>query len=216
MVKISLGKPYLKTEVILEEIRQVLETKWISGGPAIAKFEEAFKDYLKGGYPVAVANGTIAIEMALVRLNNGRRYEDGDEIIVPSWSWVASGFSPIMVGATPRWCDVNEYGVPTAESIESCITDKTRAIIIVHQMGVPCDLDEINKLSDKHGIPIVEDTACGFGSEYKGTKLGNSRNLCTFSLQARKCLTAGEGGMVIARTEEEATYFKYYGRNLRR
>lgn len=208
MRKIPLGKPYLKTEVIVEEIKQVLETKWISGGPTIAKFEEAFGDYIGGGYPVAVANGSIAIEMALVALNNGRRYKGDDEVIVPSWSWVASGFSPLMVGATPVWCDVDSYGVPTAESIESKITDKTKAIIIVHQMGVPCDLDEINKLSDKYNIPIVEDTACGFGSEYKGVKLGNSKNICTFSLQARKCLTTGEGGMVIARTEEEAAYFK--------
>jgi len=208
MTKIPLGKPYLKTEVILEEIKKVLDTKWISGGPTIAKFEEAFGSYLGGGYPVAVANGSIAIEMALVRLNNGERYKEEDEVIVPSWSWVASGFSPLMVGATPVWCDVNEYGVPTVESIESKITDKTKAIIIVHQMGVPCDLDEINKLSEKYNIPVVEDTACGFGSEYKGIKLGNSKNICTFSLQARKCLTTGEGGIVVARTEEEAAYFK--------
>jgi perosamine synthetase len=208
MTKIPLGKPYLKPEVILDEIKQVLDAKWISGGPTIAKFEEAFGEYLGGGYPVAVANGSIAIEMALVALNGGKRYTELDEVIVPSWSWVASGFSPLMVGASPVWCDVDQYGVPTVESIESKITDRTKAIIIVHQMGVPCDLEAINKLSDKYGIPVVEDTACGFGSEYKGTKLGNSRNICTFSLQARKCLTTGEGGMVIARTEEEAAYFK--------
>lgn len=208
MTKIPLGKPYLKPEVILDEIKQVLDAKWISGGPTIAKFEEAFGAYLGGGYPVAVANGSIAIEMALVALNGGKRYIELDEVIVPSWSWVASGFSPLMVGASPVWCDVDQYGVPTAESIESKITGRTKAIIIVHQMGVPCDLEAINKLSDKYGIPIVEDTACGFGSEYKGTKLGNSRNICTFSLQARKCLTTGEGGMVIARTEDEAAYFK--------
>lgn len=208
MTKIPLGKPYLKPEVVLDEIKQVLDAKWISGGPTIAKFEEAFGKYLGGGYPVAVANGSIAIEMALVALNGGKRYIELDEVIVPSWSWVASGFSPLMVGASPVWCDVDQYGVPTAESIESKITGRTKAIIIVHQMGVPCDLEAINKLSDKYGIPIVEDTACGFGSEYKGTKLGNSRNICTFSLQARKCLTTGEGGMVIARTEDEAAYFK--------
>ena len=77
-------------------------------------------------------------------------------------------------------------------------------------MGIPCDLDAINALSEKYNIPVVEDTACGFGSEYKGTKLGNSRNICTFSLQARKCLTTGEGGMLVARTAEEAEWFKSY------
>lgn len=208
--KIPLGKPFLNTQNILKEVEAALETKWISGGPTIAKFEEAFKDYIGGGFPVAVSNGTIAIEMALVKLNGGKKFTSEDEVITPSWSWVATGFAPVLVGATPVWCDVDQYGVPTVESIEKKITKNTRAIIIVHQMGVPCDLDAINALSEKYNIPVIEDTACGFGSEYKGIKLGNSRNICTFSLQARKCLTTGEGGMLVARTAEEAEWFKSY------
>lgn len=208
--KIPLGRPYLKNEIILKYVDEALNTKWISGGPTIAKFEDAFKEYLGGGHPVAVINGSIAIEMALIYLNKGKRYTEKDEVIIPSWSWVASGFSPILVGASPVWCEVNEYGVPTAETIESKITSNTKAIVIVHQMGVPCDLDSINFIAEKHNIPVIEDTACGFGTEYKGVKLGNSKNICTFSLQARKCLTTGEGGMVIARTEEEASWFKSF------
>jgi dTDP-4-amino-4,6-dideoxygalactose transaminase len=77
-------------------------------------------------------------------------------------------------------------------------------------MGVPCDMDAINSLSAKYNIPVVEDAACGFGSEYKGVRIGNSRNLVTYSLQARKCLTTGEGGFVIARDEKEAEWFKSY------
>ena len=77
-------------------------------------------------------------------------------------------------------------------------------------MGVPCDMDAINALSAKYRIPVIEDAACGFGSEYKGVKIGNSRNLVTYSLQARKCLTTGEGGFVIARDEKEAEWFKSY------
>lgn len=208
--KIPLGRPFLDTQSILKEVEAALETKWISGGPTVVKFEEAFGDYIGGGFPVAVSNGTIAIEMALVRLNGGKRYTSEDEVITPSWSWVATGFAPVLVGATPVWCDVDQYGVPTAELIEKKITKNTKAIIIVHQMGIPCDLDAINALSEKYNIPVIEDTACGFGSEYKGTKLGNSRNICTFSLQARKCLTTGEGGMLVARTAEEAEWFKSY------
>lgn len=211
MIKqIPLGRPYLSKQLILEEIGKVLDTKWISGGPTIAKFEEAVKDYIGGNYPVAVANGTVAIEMALLKLNEGKRYNQHDEVIVPSWSWVATGFAPITVGATPVWCDVDEYGVPTVDTIETCISPNTKAIIIVHQMGVPCDLDAINELAAKYNLPVIEDTACGFGSEYKGVKLGNSQNICTYSLQARKCLTTGEGGMIIARTEEEAEWFKSF------
>lgn len=208
--QIPLGKPYLNKDLILEEISKVLDTKWISGGPTIAKFEEAVRNYIGGNYPVAVANGTVAIEMALLKLNDGKRYNHHDEVIVPSWSWVASGFAPITVGATPVWCDVNEYGVPTAETIEPCISANTRAIIIVHQMGVPCDIDAINQIAEKYNLPIIEDTACGFGSEYKGVRLGKSKNICTYSLQARKCLTTGEGGMVVARTKEEAEWFKSF------
>jgi len=210
MRKIPLGRPYLNTENILDEVKQVLDTKWISGGPTIAKFEDAIQSYNGGGYPVAVANGTIAIDMALLYLNGGKRYSEWDEVIVPSWSWVATGFSPINVGASPVWCDVNSYGVPDVESIEPLITENTKAIIIVHQMGVPCDMDAINALSIKYRIPVIEDAACGFGSEYKGIKIGNSRNLVTYSLQARKCLTTGEGGFVIARDEKEAEWFKSY------
>ena len=210
MKNIPLGRPYLNTDNILEEVKKVLDAKWISGGPTIAKFEEAVKEYNGGGYPVAVANGTVAIDMALLKLNNGQRYTQEDEVIVPSWSWVASGFSPINVGARPIWCDVNQFGVPDVDDIKPLITEKTKAIIVVHQMGVPCDLDAINALSEAYNIPIVEDAACAFGSEYKGTRIGNSRNLVTYSLQARKCLTTGEGGFIVARTQEEAEWFKSY------
>jgi len=208
--KIPLGKPYLNTDNILEEVKKVLDTKWISGGPTIAKFEEEVKNYIGGGFPVAVSNGTIAIDMALLRLNGGQRYTMEDEIIVPSWSWVATGFSSINVGASPVWCDVNDYGVSGVDQIEKLITNKTKAIIIVHQMGIPCDLNEINVLSEKYNIPIVEDAACGFGSEFNNVRIGNSRNLVTFSLQARKCLTTGEGGLIIGRNSEDAEWFKSY------
>lgn len=208
--KIPLGRPYLNTKAILEQVEQALETRWISGGPTIAKFEKAFQDYIGGGHAVAVSNGTIAIEMALMYLNGGRRYSIEDEIICPSWSWVATGFAPVLVGATPVWCDVNEYGVPDATTIEKQITNKTKAIVIVHQMGIPCDLEAINELSVKYNIPVIEDTACGFGSEFKGVKLGNSRNICTFSLQARKCLTTGEGGMMTVPDAAAAEWFKSY------
>lgn len=206
--RIPLGKPYLNNKDILFEIEKALDTKWISGGPTVSKFEDAVKSYIGGGHPVAVSNGTIAIDLALLKLNSGKRYNTLDEVIVPTWSWVATGFSPVNVGATPVWCDVNDFGVVEASEIESKITKNTKAIIVVHQMGIPCDMDKINELSKKYNIPIVEDAACGFGSEYKNVRIGNSQNLVTFSLQARKCLTTGEGGFVIARDEEEANWFK--------
>jgi len=210
--KISLGRPYLNKEAILEEISKVIDTRWISGGPTIAKFEEAVKEFNNDpdGHYIAVSDGTCAIEMALLSLNNGQRYTEKDEVIIPSWSWVASGFAPIMAGAKPVWCDVNEYGVPTAGTIERCITKNTKAIIIVHQMGTPCDLDTIQELAARYSLPIIEDAACAIGSEYKGKKIGTSGNLVTYSFQARKCVTTGEGGMIVTKDAKKAEWLRSY------
>lgn len=210
--KIPLGRPFLDKDAILEEIGKVLDTRWISGGPAIQRFEDLVKDFNKdeGGNYIAVSDGTCAIEMCLMLINKGKRYNPTDEVIVPSWSWVASGFAPVLVGAKAVWCDVNEFGVPYASNIESLITKNTKAIIIVHQMGIPCDIDAIQVIADKYNIPIIEDSACAIGTEYKGHKIGTSKNLVTYSFQARKCLTTGEGGMIVTRSKEDAEWLRSY------
>ena len=209
MVNIPLGKPFLKTDVVLDSLKEVLDSKWISGGPTINKFEDAVREYNNDdGYYVAVSNATTGLELALQLVNGKKKFKDTDEVIVPSWSWVASGWVVYNVGAKPVWCDVDKYGVPYVEDIEKRITKNTKAIIVVHQMGVPCDMDAINNLSDKYGIPIVEDSACAFGSEYKGVKIGNTRNVSVYSFQARKCLTTGEGGMISVRTEDDSEWLK--------
>lgn len=206
---IPLGQPFIRKDILMKEIEKVLDSKWISGGPTIGKFEQAVKEFNKDskGHYIAVANGTVALELALRALNNGKFYTKEDEIIVPSWSWVASGFSVINVGATPVWCDVNKYGVPDIKTVEKLITEHTKAIMLVHQMGIPCDLDEFKKLAVYYNVPIVEDAACALGSEYKGKRIGNvedSDNIVTYSFQARKVLTTGEGGMVIVRDKKKA------------
>ena len=207
-MKIPLGKPYLKEEAALEKIKEVLESRWISGGPRIKEFEDCVQNYNNDpkGHYIAVANGTVAIEMGLLAINKGKRLKSTDEVIVPSWSWVASGFAVNNAGGTPVWCDVNEYGVPYIEDIKSRITPNTKAIILVHQMGIPCDLDAFKELN----IPIIEDSACALGSEYKGRKIGNSDNIVTYSFQARKCLTTGEGGMIVVRDKDTAEWLKSY------
>ena len=212
-MKIPLGKPYIKKEIVLKEIEKVLDRKWISGGPAIGEFEDAIKSYNndKDGYYIAVANATVGLELALLKINNGKRYSISDEIIVPSWSWVASGFVIKNVGATPVWVDVNKFGVPEPDHINRLITPKTVAILIVHQMGIPCDIDKINKASiTNYGykLPIIEDAACAFGSEYNGKKIGVSENEVVYSFQARKCLTTAEGGMIITRNLYNAEWYR--------
>ena len=207
-MKVPLGKPYIKTDIALDAIKEVLDSRWISGGPRIGEFEEKVKEYNDdpSGHSVAVANGTVAIELALLAINNGKRLKPTDEVIVPSWSWVASGFAVSNVGGTPIWCDVNEFGVPYYEDIVRRVTADTKAIILVNQMGVPCDLDSFNSLN----IPIIEDSACGFGSEYKGNKIGKSNFINTYSFQARKCLTTGEGGMIVTRSRKQAEWLRSF------
>ena len=223
MNKIPLGKPYIKPEVVLSEISKVLDTHWISGGPTITKFEEEIKKYNgdKDRYYVAVSNGSVAIELALLYLNGGQPYKINEinEVIVPSWSWVATGFSVPRVGAKPVWCDVNKYGVPTVETIEPLINNNTKAIIVVHQMGIPCDMDKINELADKYNLPVIEDAACALGSEYKNSKIGaHTKNIVTYSFQARKVLTTGgEGGMIVVKDEKAAKWlksFRAFGTNI--
>lgn len=211
-MKIPLGKPFIKTDVVLEEVKKVLDSRWISGGPTITEFENKVKEYNKDadGRYIAVSNGTVAIELALLYLNDGKFYTQEDEIIVPSWSWVASGFSVPRVGAKVVWCDVNQYGVPYRKDLERKITNKTKAIIVVHQMGIPCDMDLINGLSESYKIPIIEDAACAIGSEYKGIRIGNSKNIVTYSFQARKVLTTGEGGMIVVRDEKAEKWLRSY------
>lgn len=214
-MKLPLAKPFIKKHLILEEIEKALDTKWISGGPTIGKFEEAIKKYNgdEKRYYIAVSNGTTAIEMALLYLNGGNTYEANEinEVIVPSWSWVASGFSVPRVKAKPVWCDVNKFGVPSVETIKPLITDNTAAIIVVHQMGIPCDMDAINELANEYNIPVIEDGACAFGSEYNGHKIGtNTKNIVTYSFQAKKVLTTGEGGMIVVSSKEAEKWLKSF------
>lgn len=226
MNKIPLARPYIKKEIVLKEIEKVLDRRWISGGPAINEFEEAIKKYNNdpNGHYIAVANATVGLELALLHANGNQRYKPTDEVIVPSWSWVASGFAIKNVGAKPVWCDINEYGATDAKVCRRLVSSNTKAIMIVHQMGIPCNLDAFKKefyhkvetssmsapgvKTGWFDIPIIEDAACGFGSEYRGDKIGKSLNDVVYSFQARKCLTTGEGGMIVTRNPITAEWYR--------
>lgn len=212
MKQYPIFKPFIKKDIVLQEIEKVLDSGWISGGPAIAQFERSMQDYNNdptSNY-ISVSNATVGLEMALQCVNNGKLYNHTDEIIVPSWSWVATGFVVVRMGATPKWADVDYTGCINAETIEPLITDNTKAIIAVHQMGVPCDMDSINELAKKYKLPVIEDAACAFGTEYKGVKIGNSDNIVVFSHQAKKTLITGEGGTITTKNPEYAEWLRSY------
>lgn len=211
-LKVPLMLPYIKKNVILEEISNVLDSNWLSGGPKIEEFENAIKIYnndIDGEY-ISVSNATVGLEMSLISIFKRRLYTT-EEVIVPSFSWVASAMSINNAGGKPVFCDVNKFGVVDVNTIEKHITKNTVAIMIVHQVGIPCDIDSINELADKYKLKIIEDAACAFGSEYKGKKIGVSKNTVVFSHQAKKCLTTGgEGGTIVVHDKKDAEWLRSY------
>lgn len=181
-------------------VNQCLDSTWISSkGEFISKFENEFSNYIGAPYATTVANGTVALHLALVTLGIG----PGDEVIVPTLTYIASVNTIMQTGATPVFVDslASSWQVDSAD-IERNITPKTKAIMVVHLYGQPCDMDAIVPLCKKHGLMLVEDCAESFGSTYKGRHTGTFGDIATFSFFGNKTITTGEGGMVVAKAPE--------------
>lgn len=170
-------------------------------GSKVSAFEDAFAAYQDAKYGVAVTNGTTALECALLSAG----VEAGDEVIVPALTFVASATAIVMVNGIPVFVDVDPgtFNIDP-DAFEAAITERTRAAVVVHNGGYPADMDRIGAIATKHGITIVEDAAHAHGSEWRGTRVGALSGLGTFSFQAFKTLTCGEGGMVITNDPELA------------
>ncbi|MBD3187559.1 aminotransferase class I/II-fold pyridoxal phosphate-dependent enzyme [Candidatus Bathyarchaeota archaeon] len=177
------------------------------GAPAVHKgenvwaFLEEFAEFCGAKHCIAVTNGTHAIEVALMALGVGL----GDEVIVSDYTFVASGSAVVGVNAVPIFCDIRPDTFNMDESlIESLITDRTKAIVPVHLGGMPCDMERIMEIAREHDLAVVEDCAHSHGSRYKGKHLGNFGDCGTFSFQASKVLTAGEGGAIMCNDDDLA------------
>ena len=170
-----------------------IRSGWVTQGPQVAAFERAVADYCGAAHAVAVSNCTTALHLALLLLDVG----PGDEVICPSMSFIATANSIRYTGATPIFAEVNPqtYNLDP-DAVEAAITPRTKAILVVHQLGLPADLDRFAALTAKHGVSIVEDAACAIGSGYRGCKIGEHGNLTCFSFHPRKVITTGEGGMI--------------------
>ncbi len=169
---------------------------WIAQGPRVAEFEAAFASAFGAAEAVAVSSCTAALHLALLVAEIG----PGDEVIVPSLSFIATANAVRYVGARPVFADVDLATQNlTAQTVQPLLSSRTRAVILVDQAGVPADLDEIRSLCDPCGIVIVEDAACAAGSTYRGRPVGAGAELAAFSFHPRKLITTGEGGMVTAR-----------------
>lgn len=168
---------------------------WISSlGEYVSTFEKSFAGFCEAEYGVAVANGTVALHLALLAARIGQ----GDEVIVPALTFVASAAAVKYVGATPIFIDCEpEIGTMSADAVAKAITPRTRAIIPVHTYGHPADMEPIMALADKHDLVVIEDAAEAHGARYKGRRVGGIGHMGIFSFYGNKLITTGEGGMVV-------------------
>ena len=176
-----------------EAAAEAVASGWVAQGPRVQEFEKAFAAVIGAPYAVAVSSGTAALHLALIAARIG----PGDEVIVPSLSFIATTNAVRYVGAQPVFADVDlatQNLIP--ETVQPHLTRRTRAVILVDQAGIPADLDEMHALCDPLRITVIEDAACAAGSTYRTHPAGAGAALATFSFHPRKLLTTGEGGML--------------------
>ncbi len=174
---------------------------WRTPGTKTLAFEEEFAAYQQAKYGIACTNGTAALEIVMAGLGIGL----GDEVIVPDFTFVASASAVLFVGAMPVMVEIDpETYCIDPEKIEAAITPRTKAIVAVHVAGHPADLDRLQEIARIHNLFLVEDSAHAHGSEWKGHKVGSIGTVGTFSFQASKLMTAGEGGIVVTNNEDLA------------
>ncbi len=207
--------PYFEADEI-EAVDRVLRSGKINywTGDEGRQFEKEYANYVGTKYAVAVANGTVGLELALYALGVGA----GDEVITTSRTFIASASSVVMRGAKPVVADVDRDSQNiTAETIRQAITTRTRAIIVVHLAGWPCDMDPILHLAREHGLKVIEDCAQANGARYQGRPVGSMGDINSFSFCQDKIMTTGgEGGLVTTNDEqlwERAWSFKDHGKS---
>jgi dTDP-4-amino-4,6-dideoxygalactose transaminase len=189
---IPITKPSLGAEEA-DAARRAIESGWVSQGPRVAKFERAVADYCGTTDAVAVSSCTSALHLALLTLGVG----PGDEVVCPSMSFIASANAVRYTGATPVFADVDPrtYNLDP-DAAEAAITPRTKAVMVVHQVGLPAELDRFLALGERRSVKILEDAACALGSRYKGAPIGGHSEMACFSFHPRKVITTGEGGMI--------------------
>jgi dTDP-4-amino-4,6-dideoxygalactose transaminase len=189
-------------ETDIQQVTEVLKSRWLSMGPVTQNFEKEFSAYNNVKYSFGVSNGTAALHIAVKELGITR----GDEVILPSLTFVATANSVLYCGARPVFADITSFDNfnISPEDILEKISHKTKAIIVVHYAGYPCDMKAILDIAEDHQLKIIEDTAHAVGAEYQGKKCGTIGDIGCFSFFANKNLATGEGGMIVTAHDDIA------------
>jgi perosamine synthetase len=196
---IPVYRPYL-TGKEQEYVASCFESTWISSrGEFVSKFEADFEKFVGVRHATSVCNGTVALHLAVVALGLG----PGDEVIVPTFTYVASVNTIVHAGATPVFVDSlpDTWQVDPAD-IRRKITPRTKAVMAVHLYGGSCDMDALSEICERHGLFLIEDCAEAFGTLYRGKHVGTFGDIGTFSFFGNKTITTGEGGMLITNNSE--------------
>lgn len=217
--KIPIAKPTMFGDE-LTYLQEVLESGWVSQGPTVQKFEQAICQYSKTPFAVAMTSWTTAMHVGLLLHQIGA----GHDVICPSYSFIATANVVAHAGATPVFADINPNTLNicpnatkhliethyTTDGINKKTGNQLKAIQIVHQIGLPADIDAFAKLAKDHNLTLIEDSACATGSTYKGAQIGSSGFTGAFSFHPRKVLTTGEGGVLLVNSEEYDRLAKMY------
>ena len=197
---IPVQRPYLGQEE-LEAVRRVFDTRWLGMGAFTKEFEDKLREFLGVKHAIAVNTGTSALHISLDSIG----VQPGDEVIVPSLTFVASVQAIIAVGGRPVFCDVlsDTLNLSLQDAIDR-VTDRTKAIMPVHYGGLACEMDDLLSFAHKRKIWVVEDAAHAFGSTYKGRKIGTLGDITCFSFDPIKNITCGEGGAVVTDNDDIA------------
>ena len=211
--------PLARPDISDEEINLVVETLksgWLTTGPKVTEFETALSKYLiddEQVYSIGLNSCTSALFLALIALG----IKEGDEVIVPTWTFAATSQVVDWIGAKVILCDIEEDSLNIdVNEAEKLITKKTKAIIPVHIAGYPCDMESLSELAIKYDLKIIEDAAHAIGTKYKDTKIGNFADITCFSFYATKNLAMGEGGAAVSKDEsliEKIRKLSYFGIN---
>lgn len=200
--------PLTKPEFDDEEERLVCEairSGWVTQGPMVADFERQVAEYVQARAAVAVTSATAGLFLSMKALGIG----PGDEVIVPSLSFIATANGIVQAGATPVFVDVDPETLNIDSGlVEQAITPRTRAIVPVDQLGMPAEMEPLRTLADQHGLKLVQDGACALGARYNGQPVGKLANMVCYSFHPRKVIVTGEGGMITTEDEELADRMK--------